>query len=179
MADVITQAQPKALVRRIESIEDEIKVLNEDKSDLYKEARGNGFDVKVLRKVIADRRKDKTEREEFETIYDLYWNAIHGVARAHVENIEEFDAETGEILDREPLPPEPAAQEDDVLTDAPGGSTESPAPKTAPVTAARVFASDDKPLRPHCLHPGTSCGGYGRNHCGACQRAMGASGVPA
>lgn len=80
-------------VRRIESIEDEKKALNDDLSEIYKEARGNGFDVKVLRKVIADRRKDANERAEFETIYELYWNAIHGLAHAHVENIGEFGSD--------------------------------------------------------------------------------------
>lgn len=38
-----------------------------------------------------------------------------------------------------------------------------------PISSSRFV--DDKPLRPHCLHPGPSCGGYGRNHCGICQRA--------
>lgn len=88
--DSVAQDQLQAFVRRIESLEDEIGALNGDKSEVYKEAKGNGFDTKVLRKVIADRRKDATERNEFDAVYQLYWDAVHGVVRAHVENIEEF-----------------------------------------------------------------------------------------
>lgn len=91
--DSVAQDQLVAFVRRIESIEDRIHAENSDKSEVYKEAKGNGFDVKVLRKIIADRRKDATERGEFQSLYDLYWDAIHGVVRAHVENIEEFAGE--------------------------------------------------------------------------------------
>lgn len=87
----------RSYVRRIEAIEKEIKGLNDDKSEIYKEVKAGGFDVKVLRKVIAERRKDKDERNEFDSVFELYWNAVHGLVRAHVENIEEFDAETGEI----------------------------------------------------------------------------------
>lgn len=97
MSDGVAQDQLQAFVRRIESLEDEINALNGDKSEVYKEAKGNGFDTKVLRKVIADRRKDATERNEFDAVYQLYWDAVHGIVRAHVENIEEFDPETGEV----------------------------------------------------------------------------------
>jgi len=97
MSDSVAQDQLQAFVRRIESLEDEINALNGDKSEVYKEAKGNGFDTKVLRKVIADRRKDATERNEFDAVYQLYWDAVHGIVRAHVENIEEFDPETGEV----------------------------------------------------------------------------------
>jgi uncharacterized protein (UPF0335 family) len=102
--DSVAQDQLQAYVRRIESLEDEITALNGDKSEIYKEAKGNGFDTKVLRKVIADRRKDATERNEFDAVYQLYWDAIHGVVRAHVENVEEFAR-----LKIEPLPEHDAA----------------------------------------------------------------------
>jgi len=92
-SDSLAQDQLKSFVRRIEAIEDEIKVLNDDKSEIYREAKGNGFDVKVLRKVVTARRKGQAERDEEEALFDLYWNAIHGVVRAHVENIEEFASE--------------------------------------------------------------------------------------
>jgi uncharacterized protein (UPF0335 family) len=88
-SDSVAQDQLQAFVRRIESLEDEINALNGDKSEVYKEAKGNGFDTKVLRKVIADRRKDASERNEFDELYQLYWDAVHGFVRAHVENIEQ------------------------------------------------------------------------------------------
>jgi len=72
--------QLRALVERIERIEEEIADLNRDKSEIYKEAKSGGFNVKVLRKVIAARRQDASERQETEAIFDLYWGAIHGDA---------------------------------------------------------------------------------------------------
>ena len=97
--DSVAQDQLKSFVRRIEALEDEIHALNGDKSEVYKEAKGNGFDTKVLRKVIADRRKDASERNEFDAVYELYWDAVHGSVRAHVEKIEQFphDPVTGEV----------------------------------------------------------------------------------
>lgn len=66
----------RSIVERVERLEEEIKSLNEDKRDIYAEAKSNGFDVKVLKKIIADRRKDTAERQEFEAIYDLYAKAL-------------------------------------------------------------------------------------------------------
>jgi uncharacterized protein (UPF0335 family) len=68
--------QIKALVERIENIETEIKALNEDKRDIFSEAKGQGLDVAVLKKVIQLRRMDPAKRAEMETILDLYWSAI-------------------------------------------------------------------------------------------------------
>ena len=73
---MVAKDQLKSIVERIERLDAEIKDLNSDKSDIYKEAKSNGWDVKVLRKVIADRRKDSSEREDFEAIYDLYASAL-------------------------------------------------------------------------------------------------------
>ena len=102
-SDSVAQDMLISFVRRVESVEDEKKALNEDLSEIYKEVRGAGFDVKVLKRLISDRRKDSTELAEFETLYDLYAVAIGmrpgEVAGAHVENADEFDAETGEILE--------------------------------------------------------------------------------
>lgn len=90
----IAQDQLQAYVRRIESVEDELAALNSDKSEIYKEARSNGFDTKILRKVVSKRRLGAVEREEQDTIFELYWDAVHAAksepVRAHVENIEEF-----------------------------------------------------------------------------------------
>lgn len=88
--DSVAQDQLRSFVDRIERLETEIADLNADKSEVYKDAKGNGFDVKVLRKVIADRRKDASERAEFETIYELYMTALGSLVRAHVETPSEF-----------------------------------------------------------------------------------------
>ena len=73
---MVAKDQLKSIVERIERLEEEIKSLNDDKRDMYAEAKSNGFDTKVLKKVIADRRKDLSEREEFDAIYDLYASAL-------------------------------------------------------------------------------------------------------
>lgn len=72
----VAREQLRSIVDRIERIEEEIAERNADKRDVYAEAKANGFDVKVLKKVVADRRKDSAEREEFETIYHLYAAAL-------------------------------------------------------------------------------------------------------
>jgi len=66
----------RAIVERIERIDEEIKDLNETKREIFAEAKGNGFDVKVLREVIRIRKKDQQEHDEQETLLDLYLQAI-------------------------------------------------------------------------------------------------------
>ena len=68
--------QLRALVERIERVEEEIKELTEAKKEIYTEAKSNGFDVKVLREVIRLRKQDQKERDEHETLLDLYMQAI-------------------------------------------------------------------------------------------------------
>ena len=68
--------QLRTIVERIEHIDEEIKELNEAKREIFAEAKSNGFDVKVLRQVIRIRKKDKQERDEQETLLDLYMQAI-------------------------------------------------------------------------------------------------------
>ena len=64
--------QLRAIVERIEHIEEEIKELTEGKKEIYFEAKGNGFDVKILREVIRFRKQDQKEREEQESLLDVY-----------------------------------------------------------------------------------------------------------
>ena len=68
--------QLRTIVERIEHIDEEIKDLNEAKREIFAEAKSNGFDVKVLREVIRIRKKDAQERDEQETLLDLYMQAI-------------------------------------------------------------------------------------------------------
>jgi uncharacterized protein (UPF0335 family) len=74
--------QLRAIVERIENVEDEIKELTEAKKEIYQEAKGNGFDVKVLREVIRLRKQDQKERDEQESLLDAYMQAIKGASRA-------------------------------------------------------------------------------------------------
>jgi uncharacterized protein (UPF0335 family) len=68
--------QLRTIVERIERIDEEIKDLNEGKREIFAEAKSNGYDVKTLREVIRIRKKDKQERDEQESLLDLYLHAI-------------------------------------------------------------------------------------------------------
>jgi uncharacterized protein (UPF0335 family) len=72
--------QLRAIVERIERIEEEIKELTEGKKEVYLEAKGNGFDVKILREVIRVRKQDQKERDEQESLLDVYLQAIKGAS---------------------------------------------------------------------------------------------------
>jgi len=66
----------RSLVERIERIEEEIKGLTDDKKDIFMEAKGEGFDVKILREVVRLRKQDKNERDERESLLDIYMHAL-------------------------------------------------------------------------------------------------------
>jgi uncharacterized protein (UPF0335 family) len=68
--------QLKAFIERIERLEEEKAGLAGDLREVYAEAKGNGFDTKVLRKIISIRKKDFAERQEEEAILDLYMQAL-------------------------------------------------------------------------------------------------------
>ncbi len=68
--------QLRAFVERIERLEEEKKVISDDIKDVYAEAKGNGFDVKIMRKVVSLRKKQPHEREEEEAVLDLYLHAL-------------------------------------------------------------------------------------------------------
>jgi uncharacterized protein (UPF0335 family) len=68
--------QLKAVIERIERLEEEKAGLAGDIREVYAEAKGNGFDTKVLRKIVAMRKKDFAERQEEEAILDLYMQAL-------------------------------------------------------------------------------------------------------
>ena len=72
--------QLRTIVERIENIEGEIMDLTEAKKEVYLEAKGNGFDVKTLREVIRVRKQDQKQRDELETLLDLYLQAIEGAS---------------------------------------------------------------------------------------------------
>jgi len=68
--------QLRALVERIEHVEEEIKALTEDKKEIYAEAKGQGSDVKVIREVIRIRKQDPKEQDEAASLLDTYLHAI-------------------------------------------------------------------------------------------------------
>ena len=68
--------QLKAIIERVERLEEEKKAIADDIRDVYAEAKGNGFDTKALRTVVRLRKQDKEEREEQEAILDTYLQAL-------------------------------------------------------------------------------------------------------
>ncbi len=65
-----------AFIERIERLEEEKKALADDIKDVYSEAKGNGFDIKIIRKIVSLRKQDRDKRREEEEILDLYLAAI-------------------------------------------------------------------------------------------------------
>ena len=77
--DILNQAaqgQLKSIIERIERLEQEKTEISEQIKEVFAEAKGNGFDVKVLRKVVRIRKQDRAKRLEEEAILDLYLSAI-------------------------------------------------------------------------------------------------------
>ena len=68
--------QLKAIVERIERLEEEKKTTSEDIREVYAEAKGNGFDAKALRAIVRMRKMDSDERREQEEILETYMHAL-------------------------------------------------------------------------------------------------------
>jgi len=66
----------RSFVERIERLEEEKKGIADDIKDVYAEAKGTGFEPKVLRRVISLRKRDKEERQEEEELLELYKAAL-------------------------------------------------------------------------------------------------------
>jgi uncharacterized protein (UPF0335 family) len=75
-ATKFSKDQLKAIIERIERLEEEKKAISDDIRDVYTEAKGNGYDVKALKTIIKMRKQDANERAEQETILDLYLTAL-------------------------------------------------------------------------------------------------------
>lgn len=69
----------RAIVSRVEHLTEEKSALQADIGEVYKEAKGEGFDPKILRKVVSLRRKSAAAREEEQSIISLYLSSIEGV----------------------------------------------------------------------------------------------------
>ena len=66
----------KTIIERIERLEEEKRALSDDVREVYSEAKGAGFDVKVIRQVVRLRKMDATDRSEMEQILDVYKRAL-------------------------------------------------------------------------------------------------------
>jgi uncharacterized protein (UPF0335 family) len=75
-SDTVAKTQLRAFVERIERLEAEKQTITDDVKDVYGEAKGMGFDTKILKKVVALRKKDENQRMEEEAILDSYLVAL-------------------------------------------------------------------------------------------------------
>jgi len=75
-ATKFAKEQLKAVIERVERLEEEKKTIADDIRDVYAEAKGNGFDVKALRTIVRMRKQDANERAEEETILETYCQAL-------------------------------------------------------------------------------------------------------
>src|SRR5262249_143172 len=82
----------RSFVERIENLDTELQELNEQKKEVFAEAKGEGFDVKILKEIIKLRKQDQDERDEHETLLDMYLRAM-------------------ETAEKEPVAKEPVAKE--------------------------------------------------------------------
>ena len=73
---VIRVDRLRSLIERIERLEEERKALTSDIKDIYSEAKSAGFDVKVMRVLVAQRKREPAEIEEQETLLDVYRRAL-------------------------------------------------------------------------------------------------------
>jgi uncharacterized protein (UPF0335 family) len=74
-----------SFIERVERVDEEIKALNEGKKEVFAEAKGEGFDVKVLREILRLRKQDKEDRDEQDSLLDLYLRAMESAGSSEAE----------------------------------------------------------------------------------------------
>src|SRR5215212_8691855 len=74
----------RSFVERIEQLDTELQEITEQNKEVFSEAKGEGFDVKVLKEIIRLRKQDKDERDEHETLLDVYMRAMDTATSAPV-----------------------------------------------------------------------------------------------
>ena len=72
----VSGARLKSFIERVERLEEEKKTLAEDIRDVYGEAKGTGFDPKIMRKIVGLRKTNLEKRREEQELLDLYMSAI-------------------------------------------------------------------------------------------------------
>lgn len=75
-SETATGARLRSFIERIERLEEEKKAIADDVKEVYAEAKGQGFDVKTMRKIIGLRKKDPDDRAEEDALLDTYMSAL-------------------------------------------------------------------------------------------------------
>ncbi len=74
--DSVANGQLRAFIERIERMEEEKAAIGADIKEIYAEAKGNGFDTKIMRRIVNIRKQDANERMEQEALMELYMSAL-------------------------------------------------------------------------------------------------------
>jgi len=74
-----TQTRLRTIIERVERLEEDKAAVMNDMKEVFDEAKGEGFDVKILRKIVRLRKQDRAKRLEEEALIDLYLSAIGGL----------------------------------------------------------------------------------------------------
>lgn len=72
----VAQGRLTSIIERLERLEEDKQAVMVDMKEVFAEAKGEGYDVKVLRKVLRLRKQDRAKRQEEEAILDLYLSAL-------------------------------------------------------------------------------------------------------
>ncbi len=76
MSDIIAADQLRLFIERIERLEEEKKGIADDIRDVYSEAKGQGYDTKIMRLIVRLRRMEKNDRDEMDALLDTYRAAL-------------------------------------------------------------------------------------------------------
>ena len=96
---VSAQKQLRQLIEQIERLEEEKKALAGDIRDKYLEAKGVGFDVKIVRKIVSLRKKSQTERQEEESILAVYMHALGMLSEVPDVQIPDTNGHSHDVMD--------------------------------------------------------------------------------
>ncbi len=124
--------QLQQFVARIERLEEERKTIAGDISEVYKEAKANGFDVKILRKVIAKRKKSSADLQEEEAMIDVYMASLG----ANVGDVQTFTRKDGVKVTYERVSHDPVTGE---ITESNSGAVDA---SSAPDAAGEIPSKD-------------------------------------
>jgi len=76
MSDIIQAEQLRLFIERIERLEEEKKGIADDIRDVYSEAKGQGYDTKIMRAIVRLRRMEKNDRDEMDALLETYRVAL-------------------------------------------------------------------------------------------------------
>lgn len=134
----VAQDQLRSIVERIERLREEIDALNKDVSEVYKEARGNGFDVPTLKALVSERAKaakDPVAFQEKEALLDIYRHALEtgtrNATRVHVREAASLRTDKSVVSPSAPAEATVKGEADGIAT----------GPRTAPPTESLVGQS--------------------------------------